>query len=116
MRLQSVAPFFIVIVTLLVSCDKKLSYEKAIKRSYGKEVKFSWNKKYIQEDTVVFESDVLQTPIKIVSYIDNSLCDPCFAKYFFGASELMKKFPSDSVKFFCIVNFFYFFKQIFIIF
>lgn len=104
MRIQSVAPFFIAIISLFVSCDKKLSYEQAIKRSYGKEVNFSWNKKYIQEDTVVFESDVLQTPIKIVSYIDNSLCDPCFAKYFFGAGELMKKFPADSVKFFCIVS------------
>lgn len=104
MKLQSVAPFLIAILSLFVSCDKKLSYEQAIKRSYGKEVKFSWNKKYIREDTVVFESDVLQTPIKIVSYIDNSLCDPCFAKYFFGASELMKTIPSDSVKFFCIVS------------
>ena len=104
MRLQSVAPFLIAIITLFVSCDKNLSYEKAIKRSYGKEVKFSWNKKYIQEDTVVFESEVLQTPIKIVSYIDKSLCDPCFAKYLYGAGELMKRFPADSVKFFCIVT------------
>jgi hypothetical protein len=104
MKLKSVAPFLIAIITLLVSCDKKLSYEQAIKRSYGKEVIFSWNKKYIQEDTVVYESDVLQTPIKIISYIDKTLCDPCFAKYFFGAGELMKRFPADSVKFFCIVS------------
>ena len=54
MRIQSVAPFFIAIISLFVSCNKKLSYEQAIKRSYGKEVNFSWNKKYIQEDTVVF--------------------------------------------------------------
>ncbi len=91
------------IIFLLLSCEKKMTYEQAIKRSYGKEVSFSWNKKYVQEDITVFESEVLQTPIKIVSYIDKSLCDPCFAKYLYGAGELMKKFPTDSVKFFCIV-------------
>lgn len=92
-----------VIIFSMISCEKKLTYERAIKRSYGKIVDFSWNKQYVKQDTAFFESESLKTPIKIVSYIDKMLCDSCFKKYLFGANLLVSKYPEDSVKYICIV-------------
>lgn len=91
-------------ILVLMSCQKRLSYEQAIKNSYGKVIDFSWNKQFIQERTTFFETNSLQTPIKIVSYIDKALCDNCFIKYLQGASILMDRFPSDSVKYICVVS------------
>ncbi|MBR4793919.1 MAG: hypothetical protein IK038_09685 [Bacteroidaceae bacterium] len=95
--------FLLGIILIQSSCEKKLTYEQAIRKSYGKEVDLSWKKQIVQQDTVFLESSLLQTPIKIVSYIDKMLCDPCFTKYLNGANELMTRFPADSVKYICIV-------------
>ena len=69
--------------------ENKLTYKQAIRKSHGSVVDLSWNKQYIQEDTLIYESASLQAPIKIVSYIDKMLCDPCFTKYLYGANDLM---------------------------
>lgn len=103
MKSLGIASIYIVISLALISCENKITYKQAIKRSYGNVVNFSWNKQFIQEDTTFFESSSLQTPIKIVSYIDKMLCDQCFAKYLHGASKWMTRFPSDSVKYICVV-------------
>lgn len=94
---------FVIILITSSSCETKMTYEQAIKKSYGKVVDFTWHKQYIQKDTTIFESSLLQAPIKIVAYIDKKLCDPCFTKYLLSANEFMKRFPTDSVKYICIV-------------
>lgn len=102
-----IKPLYVVFLLLaLIACENNNSYEyeQAIKTSYGRVINFSWNKQFIQEDTVFFESNLLLTPIKVVSYIDQMLCDPCFSKYLYGASVFMARFPSDSVKYICVVS------------
>lgn len=103
MRFLELASIYAVIFFALTFCENKMTYKQAIKRSYGKIIDFSWNKQFIQEDTILFESSSLQTPIKIVSYIDKKLCDQCFVKYLYGANKWMTRFTADSVKFICVV-------------
>lgn len=88
---------------LLSSCNNKLSYKQAIKRSYGQEIDFSWDKRLIMSDSTQIDSSLLQTPIKIISYIDKKLCYECLVKYLYGACALLADYPSDSVKFICII-------------
>lgn len=83
----------------LTSCNCKLTYKQAIIRSYGKTIDFSWNKLYFQKDTLVSYQLLPDVPIRIVSYIDNTLCDQCLVKYLWGVERLMQKFDTDSVRF-----------------
>lgn len=57
-----------VFMIYMSSCKNKLTYKQAIRKSHGSVVDLSWNKQYIQEDTLIYESASLQAPIKIVIY------------------------------------------------
>ena len=46
--MRKVSIFIVFMTTLLLSsCNNKLSYKQAIKRSYGQEIDFSWDKRLI---------------------------------------------------------------------
>ncbi len=87
----------------LTSCNSKLTYKQAIHRSYGKTIDLSWNKLQFQKDTLVSYPLLPDVPIKIVSYIDKSLCDQCLVKYLWGVEKLMQKFDSNSIRFIVIL-------------
>jgi hypothetical protein len=96
----SLLSFFIASI-LLGGCKNDVN---AIVRSlYGKKIDFNWSKQTIKADTII-EGLEIQTPLKVVAYIDSSLCTPCFMNYLDFASDFIEKYGSDNIVYMCIIQ------------
>ena len=89
---------------LIYSCDSKLSVQKVLRNSYGKQINFNLPNQYIFEDTIFDATSQPElSPIKVVSYINGQLCAPCFANYLSATTKFINKFSSDSVQYICVM-------------
>ncbi len=104
--MNRILPVILSVVFLLIipSCDNKLPWQQTIKKMSGKQINFNWDKQYIFNDTVIRNDDCIHVPVKIVSVIDDNLCDSCLANYLTGASIFMDRLHTDSVVFFAVVK------------
>lgn len=94
----------VVLLFILPSCDNKMTWQQTVKKMSGKQIYFNWDKQYILNDTVLQNEDFLRFPVKIVSVIDDNLCDSCLVNYLTGASIFMDRLNTDSVMFFAVVK------------
>lgn len=77
---------------------------KSIVRSLnGKKIDYNWTKQTIKADTIIDGLEI-HTPLKVVAYIDSSLCTPCFMNYLDFASEYVEKFGSENIVYICIIQ------------
>ena len=83
--------------------NNKNSARKIVKYWYGRKISFEWEKIFVYGDTTNVENDcALSSPLKIVTYIDESLCTPCLSKYFSASSVFIDRYK-DSVQYICVV-------------
>ena len=79
--------------------NNKNSARKIVKYCYGRKISFEWEKIFVYGDTTNVENDcALSSPLKIVTYIDESLCTPCLSKYFSASSVFIDRYK-DSVQY-----------------
>ncbi len=89
----------IISITLLCGCEDNIS--RVVRKMHGKEISFKWNNQYVLDDTIIFNYTPT-SPIKVVSYIDTTLCSRCLETYFDVVKDYIKQINSDSVLFMCI--------------
>lgn len=94
----------IITSAISISCSRNHSWKRGIKSIYGSTLSWDWEKQYFFHDKVSSGDCFTLSPIKIVSYIDDNLCDSCFVNYLKGASVFMKNIHTDSVAFLAIVR------------
>lgn len=95
---------FATVLALFNSCEQRLSWQQSINRNYGQIIDFDWSKQFVLKDTILKNDECLRVPIKIVSAIDDGVCDSCLVTYLTGASMFMEELQSDSVIFLAIVK------------
>lgn len=104
MRRSLFTILFVIVLSLFYSCEQRLSWQQSINKNYGQIIDFDWNKQFILQDTVLKNDECLRVPIKIVSAIDDGVCDSCLVNYLTGASMFMEEIQSDSVILLAIVK------------
>lgn len=92
---------YIIIVISLMSCKKDLN--SIVSSLYGKEISFDGDFQTLQSDTLMSGFD-LNTPIKVVAYLNSSICTPCVENYITVSSKFIKNIGSDSVIYVCILQ------------
>lgn len=102
MRKILFTPFLLAVVVLLSGCEDKETWQKAVRKSYGEVIDFDWNKQFVFNDTVLQNDYCLGIPIKIVSVLEDNICDTCLINYMRGASLFMDDLNTDSVVFMAI--------------
>lgn len=93
-----------VLLVLFSSCERRLTWQQSLKECSGKTIDLNWNKQIFYNDTTLWDDVIMQVPIKIISYIEDNLCDSCLVNYLTGASIFMKENKTDSVLFFAVVS------------
>ena len=94
----------VALLLLTTSCERKLTWQQSIKECYGKKIDFDGNKQFFFCDTILSDDVLMQVPIKIVSFIEDNLCDSCLVNYLKGASIFMEETRTDSVLFFAVLT------------
>lgn len=86
-----------------VGCNR--SVNGIIRNLYGKKIDFNWTKQTIWSDTLldVYNWELDQT-LKIVVYIDSTMCESCLYSYLSASSQFMDKVSSDSVVYICVLQ------------
>lgn len=82
-------------------CSKDLN--TAVHKLYNRKIDMSWENVYIS-DNEVFENHELVKPIKIVVYVDTTLCLSCFGSYLEAANQYMQTQNRDSIEYICVLR------------
>ncbi len=89
---------------VLVNCESRLTVQRVIQKSYGKQIDFNLPMQYVLEDTTLdVKGKPELPPIKVVVYINEQLCVPCFGNYLSAATKFISNFSSDSVQYICVM-------------
>ena len=93
--------FILFLPLLFGECSKDL--DSAIHKLYNRKIDMSWKNVYIS-DNEVFENHEFVKPIKIVVYVDTTLCLSCFGNYLEAANQYMLTQNRDSIEYICVLR------------
>jgi hypothetical protein len=94
------------LLMLIGSCESKLTIQKVLRKNYYKVIELSSLHQRVLSDTVltVTKPEGVTPSIKIVVYIPQQLCSPCFRNYLSASNDYTKQFSSDSVQYICVMS------------
>lgn len=94
------------LLMVIGSCKSKLTTQKVLQKNYYKVIELSLLHQRVLSDTVltVTKPEGVTPPIKIVVYIPQILCSPCFRNYLSASNDYTKQFSSDSVQYICVMS------------
>ena len=91
----------IAISITLQSCKDNIN--GIVSSLYNKKVYFNGKKQTLKSDTIIAGMD-LYAPIKVVAYLNSTLCTQCIENYLSVSSKFMNHIGSDSVMYVCILQ------------
>lgn len=109
MRKISFAPLLLSVIVLLSGCEYQETWQKTVRKAYGEVIDFDWNKQFVFNDTVLQNNDCLRIPIKIVTVIEDDLCDVVdkegpFEKYLYVRMKGRDEFQTIVIKGTAVLN------------
>lgn len=102
MKLRIKLLLLILLIPFVYSGCKK-SLNVAIHDLYNREINMSWRNVYIDDD-MVLPDYAFNKPIKIVVYVDSTLCLSCFGSYLERVNDYMLSQNKDSVEYICVLR------------
>lgn len=93
--------FILFLPLLFGECSKDL--DSAVHKLYNRKIDMSWDNVYIS-DYEAFENHEFVKPIKMVVYVDSTLCLPCLGSYLEAANQYMLSQNRDSIEYICVLR------------
>ena len=97
-------PMVILLLAMLISCNKENRVIEEVKRLQGANISFIDGYKYDCPDSSLSESACLQSKIKMISYWEDFSCTPCACKVLLKWEQSFREKIGPDVKYVFIVN------------
>lgn len=99
-RLSERLLIFLMVVFVLGCSD---STRSIVRRLYGSKIDYTSGNYLVMKDSMEPEFSV-EAPVKIITYMDSTLCGKCLGNYLNAVSVYMNKIHSDSVMYVCVLQ------------
>lgn len=86
---------------IITSCKNDVN--SVIRSLQNRKIDLSFNQQIIKKDSIITNKQAF-APVKIVVYVDTTLCTSCLSRFLKASATYVETFNKDSVAFICILQ------------